>query len=236
MIHLPWLGSSHRFPPVETALTEPDGLLAAGGDLAPERVLAAYRHGIFPWFGPGEPVLWWSPDPRLVLRPASLVISRSLDKVLRNRPYEVRFDTAFEAVMRACAAPRGEQGGTWISEDIIAAYVALHQQGYAHSVETWVNGQLAGGLYGVSVGRMFYGESMFSRVADGSKIALVHLCQVLQQHGYPLIDCQMQTAHLQRMGGETMARAEFCRQVSDLVQQTSIIKAWDFRFRSVAAA
>lgn len=236
MLRLPWLDQGPDFPPVASALAEPDGLLAAGGDLSASRLLEAYRHGIFPWYGPEQPILWWSPDPRLVLRPSNIRISRSMDKVLRNRSYEVRFDTEFERVVRACAAPRDEDGGTWISEDMIVAYRALHELGFAHSVETWVDEQLVGGLYGINIGRMFYGESMFSRVADASKIALVHLCQVLKQHDYPLIDCQMQTAHLQRMGGETMPRAQFCQEVAELVLQPSIIKSWDFSFRSVTAA
>jgi leucyl/phenylalanyl-tRNA--protein transferase len=211
---IPWLDIDTPFPSVEQALREPDGLLAAGFDLSPARILDAYRHGIFPWFSEGQPVLWWSPDPRMVLLPADVHITRSMAKVLRNRPYEVRCDTAFETVMRACAEPRDGVAGTWISEDMISAYCALHAQGYAHSVETWVDGQLAGGLYGMAIGRIFYGESMFSRVRDGSKIALIHLARYLESQGFALIDCQMNTSHLGSMGGHEIPRREFCRIVS----------------------
>lgn len=211
---IPWLDTDTPFPPVEQALREPDGLLAAGFELSPARILDAYGHGIFPWYSEGQPVLWWSPDPRMVLLPADVRITRSMAKVLRNRAYEVRCDTAFEAVMRACAEPRDGAAGTWISEDMIAAYCALHAQGYAHSVETWVDGELAGGLYGMAIGRIFYGESMFSRVRDGSKIALIHLARYLESQGFALIDCQMNTSHLGSMGGHEIPRREFCRIVS----------------------
>ncbi len=211
---IPWLDTDTPFPPVEQALREPDGLLAAGFELSPARILDAYGHGIFPWYSEGQPVLWWSPDPRMVLLPADVRITRSMAKVLRNRAYEVRCDTAFEAVMRACAEPRDGAAGTWISEDMIAAYCALHAQGYAHSVETWVDGELAGGLYGMAIGRIFYGESMFSRVRDGSKIALIHLARYLESQGFALIDCQMNTSHLGSMGGHEISRHEFCRIVS----------------------
>jgi len=215
---IPWLEPGDPFPPVDTALRDPDGLLAAGLELTPQRILDAYRQGIFPWFSEGQPVLWWSPDPRMVLVPAEIRITPSMRKVLRNRPYEVRCDTAFEAVMRACAEPRDGQAGTWISDHMIAAYGALHAQGWAHSVETWVDGELAGGLYGLALGRMFYGESMFSRARDTSKIALVHLARYLESQGYALIDCQMNTAHLASMGGREIARSEFCRVLSQSVQ------------------
>ena len=211
---IPWLDVDTPFPPVEQAAREPDGLLAAGFDLSPARILDAYRRGIFPWYSEGQPVLWWSPDPRMVLLPAAVRITRSMAKVLRNRVYEIRCDTAFEAVMRACAEPRDGAAGTWISEDMISAYCALHEQGYAHSVETWVDGELAGGLYGMAIGRIFYGESMFSRVRDGSKIALIHLARYLESQGFVLIDCQMNTAHLGSMGGHEIPRREFCRIVS----------------------
>ncbi|MBU0602495.1 MAG: leucyl/phenylalanyl-tRNA--protein transferase [Gammaproteobacteria bacterium] len=208
---IPWLEADAPFPPVEQALREPDGLLAAGLDLSPPRILDAYRRGIFPWFSEGQPVLWWSPDPRMVLVPAEIRITRSMAKVLRNRPYEVRCDTSFEAVMRACAAPRDGATGTWISEDMIAAYCALHAHGHAHSVETWHDGALVGGLYGMAIGRVFYGESMFSLERDASKIALVHLARYLESQGFALIDCQMNTDHLASMGGREIARSEFCR-------------------------
>lgn len=215
---IPWLEPGDPFPPVDTALRDPDGLLAAGLELTPQRILDAYRQGIFPWFSEGQPVLWWSPDPRMVLVPSEIRVTPSMRKVLRNRPYEVGCDTAFEAVMRACAEPREGQAGTWISDHMIAAYGALHMQGWAHSVETWVDGELAGGLYGLALGKMFYGESMFSRARDTSKIALVHLARYLESQGYALIDCQMNTAHLASMGGREIARSEFCRVLSQSVQ------------------
>lgn len=289
---IPWLTDTAPFPPTELALSSPNGLLAAGGELSVARLLEAYRNGIFPWFNPNEPILWWSPDPRMVLIPSEFKISRSLAKVLRNSCYEVRTDSAFETVMRACAAPReGHQGGTWISEDMIAAYSALHQMGYAHSVEVWVNkefsqfhfeGQtrqrqtndadsaistarsegaiqhgftdemeLVGGLYGVSIGRMFYGESMFSRVSNASKIALAHLARQLErwqldplrlgsgqastgplrqaQHSLVtgMIDCQMKTPHLATLGAREIPRSEFIARLQELVHCAPIVN-WQF--------
>ncbi|MDP2868264.1 leucyl/phenylalanyl-tRNA--protein transferase [Methyloversatilis sp.] len=214
---IPWLEPGAPFPPVERALREPDGLLAAGLELTPDRIIDAYRQGIFPWFSDGQPVLWWSPDPRMVLLPSEIRITRSMVKVLRNRPYEVRCDSAFETVMRACAAPRDGQGGTWISDEMVAAYTALHHSGYAHSVETWIDGRLAGGLYGMAIGRMFYGESMFSTERDASKIALVHLARYLETQGFGLIDCQMNTGHLGSMGGREIPRREFCRVMAQCI-------------------
>lgn len=214
---IPWLEADDPFPPIAQALKRPNGLLAAGADLGVERLLDAYRRGIFPWYGEGEPILWWSPDPRMVLVPAELKISRSLDKTLRNKVYEVRFDTAFRRVMQACAEPRDGQAGTWITAEMIEAYCRLHDAGWAHSVETWIDGELAGGLYGVAIGRMFYGESMFTRVRDASKIALVHLVQLLERMQFQLIDCQMATAHLASLGAREMPRARFSRQVAELV-------------------
>ena len=224
MIH--WLRPAEPFPPVETALAEPNGLLAAGGELSAERLLEAYRQGIFPWFNEGQPVLWWSPDPRMVLLPAELRVARSLAKVLRNCAYEVRADSAFRTVMQACAAPRNHQNGTWISPAMIEAYHALHRRGIAHSIETWIDGELAGGLYGVAIGRMFYGESMFTRVTDASKIALVHLVRQLERWGFGMIDCQMHTAHLARMGGRDIPRAAFTRKLGDLVNYPPISGTW----------
>jgi leucyl/phenylalanyl-tRNA--protein transferase len=214
---IPWLEADDPFPPVAKALKRPNGLLAAGGDLGVERLLDAYRHGIFPWYGEGEPVLWWSPDPRMVLVPGELRISRSLAKTLRNRAYEVRLDSAFRAVMQACAQPREGQAGTWITAEMIEAYCRLHAAGWAHSVETWIDGELAGGLYGVAIGRMFYGESMFTRVRDASKIALVHLVQHLEHQQFQLIDCQMATTHLASLGAREIPRARFARLVTELV-------------------
>ena len=215
------------FPPVAQARLNPNGLLAAGGSLSAVRLLDAYRHGIFPWFNADEPVLWWSPDPRMVLFPAEFKISGSLRKTLRNQIHEVRADTAFEQVMRACAASRGNQVGSWIHEDMIAAYTELHQLGYAHSVETWINGELAGGLYGVSIGRMFYGESMFSRVTDASKIALAHLCAQLLRWGYGMIDCQMKTPHLASLGAREIPRTEFMHHLQELIHYPSS-PIWQF--------
>lgn len=214
---IPWLEADDPFPPVAKALKRPNGLLAAGGDLSVERLLDAYRHGIFPWYGEGEPVLWWSPDPRMVLVPGELRVSRSLAKTLRNRAYEVRLDSAFRAVMQACAQPREGQAGTWITSEMIEAYCRLHAAGWAHSVETWIDGELSGGLYGVAIGRMFYGESMFTRVRDASKIALVHLVQHLEQRQFQLIDCQMATTHLASLGAREIPRARFARLVTELV-------------------
>jgi leucyl/phenylalanyl-tRNA--protein transferase len=214
---IPWLEPHDPFPPVATALREPDGLLAAGADLSETRLIDAYSKGIFPWFSEGQPLLWWSPDPRMVLFPPELRISRSLAKRLRRRDYEIRTDTCFETVMRACAAPRAGQDGTWITTDMIAAYSALNRRGIAHSVETWIDGQLAGGLYGIALGRMFYGESMFARAADASKLALAHLVRQLQRLDFGMIDCQMKTAHLASFGAREIPRSEFMLKLQELV-------------------
>ena len=222
---IPWLEGEIAVPPVETALTEPNGLLAAGGDLTPARLIAAYRRGIFPWYSEGDPILWWSPDPRMTINPREIRITRSLGKTVRNRAYEIRFDTAFREVIVTCAAPRSI-GGTWITEPMQLAYIRLHELGHAHSVETWVDGTLVGGLYGVALGRMFFGESMFSISRDASKIALVALAQRLARHEYGLIDCQMHTAHLESMGGRLMAREAFCRRVAELVDYASETGTW----------
>ena len=200
---IPWLDEAHRpaFPPTSRATRRPNGLLAAGGALTPDWLLAAYRRGIFPWFSDGEPILWWSPDPRMVVFPDQVRITRSLRKTLRNRRYEVRLDHDFAAVIRACAEPREPGGGTWITPAIQAAYLRMHALGYAHSVETWIDGELAGGLYGMALGRAFYGESMFSRRTDASKIAFAHLARFLEQHDFRVLDCQMTTRHLESLGG-----------------------------------
>jgi leucyl/phenylalanyl-tRNA---protein transferase len=234
---IPWLPPEPVFPPLETALVEPDGpngLLAAGGDLSPQRLLAAYAKGIFPWFSKGDPILWWSPDPRMVLLPDELVIRSSFAKVLRNRRYEIRIDTAFAEVMAGCAAPRGSgnagQSGTWIVPEIQAAYRRLHELGYAHSIETWIDGELAGGLYGIALGRAFFGESMFSRHRDASKIAIAHLCVLLQQKGFGIIDCQMETSHLASLGARPIPRSEFAARLAELVPQTQEIGHWSADF------
>lgn len=214
---IPWLEHDTPFPPVERALKSPNGLLAAGGDLSAARLLAAYRRGIFPWFSEGDPLLWWSPDPRMVLHTGEFRLSRSLGKSRRNRGYEVRVDTAFDAVLDGCAGPRRHQPGTWLVPEMRAAYGRLHQLGYAHSFETWLDGRLVGGLYGMAIGRMFYGESMFARETDASKVALAALVSTLQAKGFPMIDCQMNTAHLASLGAREIKRADFLRTVEALV-------------------
>lgn len=225
---IPWLTPDTPFPPLENALIEPNGLLAAGGDLSPQRLLAAYRHGAFPWYSPGQPILWWSPQPRMVLFPQELKITRSLARRLKRKDYEVRADSAFRAVMQACAAtPRPDQDGTWIVPELIEAYCALHALGYAHSVETWIDGELAGGLYGVCIGRMFYGESMFHRSTDASKIAFAHLVRHMVKHGYGMIDCQMRTSHLASLGAREIPREEFAARLSALVNLPGQYEPWN---------
>ena len=208
-----WLNPNdhtYAFPPVEYALHEPDGLLAVGGDLAPERIINAYRHGIFPWFSPGQPILWWSPDPRAVLFPEKLKVSRSLRKTIDRNVYHVTFDTAFAQVISACAAtPRRGQDGTWITDEMQQAYIRLHQMGYAHSAESWLGDELVGGLYGMRLGRIFFGESMFSHRTDASKVPFVHLVRKLQAEGVVLIDCQVTTGHLLSLGAEEIPRKQF---------------------------
>lgn len=216
------------FPPVDTALAHPNGLLAKGGDLSLPRLLDAYRHGIFPWFNPGEPILWWSPDPRMVLVPDEIRVGRSLARRLRNAGFETRVDTAFVEVMRGCAEPREGEPGTWISPVMIAAYSRLFEAGFAHSVETWHDARLVGGLYGVAIGRMFYGESMFSRMPDASKVALVRLARQLHAWGFGLIDCQMETPHLARMGARPIPRAAFVAQLAQLVDLPHRPGPWRF--------
>ncbi len=223
-----WLGRNDPFPSMDRALPEPNGLLAAGADLSPERLIAAYRQGVFPWFGPGEPILWWSPDPRMVLVPGEFNCSRSLAKRLRRGDYELRVDSAFEAVMRACAQPRPGQNGTWIVEDMIQAYVRLHRLGHAHSVESWHGDELVGGLYGVAIGRMFYGESMFSRATDASKVALARLSMQLARWEFGQIDCQMETAHLASLGARPIARRQFLARLEDLVDLPRVSGKWVF--------
>ena len=223
-----WIEKGDDFPPLDCALAEPNGLLAAGADLSPARLLTAYRSGIFPWYGKDQPILWWSPDPRMVLFPAEFRVPRSLAKRLRRRDYEIRTDTAFEAVMRACAAPRDGDAGTWVTPDMVAAYCELHRLGHAHSVETWIDGELAGGLYGIALGRAFYGESMFTRAPDASKIALAHLVRLLTRWQFGMIDCQMNTAHLARFGAREIPRSEFSWRLAELVNYPSSAAGWRF--------
>jgi leucyl/phenylalanyl-tRNA--protein transferase len=228
---IPWLGPEPVFPPVTQALGHPNGLLAAGGDLSPRRILSAYCEGIFPWFSEGEPILWWSPAPRMVLYPEELKVSRSLAKTLRNLDYEIRVDSAFDEVMRACAEPRAGQDGTWIVPEMVAAYCRLHQLGYAHSFETWIDGELVGGLYGVAIGRMFYGESMFSRRADASKLAFVHMVRHLAGQGVGMIDCQMHTAHLASLGARLVPRDVFLATLKERVGQSQPDRMWEYHYR-----
>lgn len=224
---IPWLTINADFPPLSQALREPNGLLAAGGDLSPGRLLQAYRLGIFPWYSPGQPVLWWSPDPRMVLFPAELHISRSLARRLRKTDYEIRYDSAFRQVVVHCAStPRPGQDGTWITPEMVEAYCRLHRMGYAHSVETWIDGALVGGIYGVAIGRMFYGESMFHHVTDASKLAFVHLVRRLERAGFGMLDCQMRTAHLASFGAREISRDEFAQRLSELVHSNHTPAPW----------
>jgi leucyl/phenylalanyl-tRNA--protein transferase len=199
------------FPDVERALRDPDGLLAIGGDLSPERVLDAYRHGIFPWYSRGQPILWWSPDPRCVLEPGALKISASLRKTLRKRPFRVTFNKAFAAVIKACGQPRRAGPDTWITPEVLRAYTGLHHAGHAVSVECWKGEHLVGGLYGLTIGRVFFGESMFSRATDASKVALAHLAHEMRLRGFRLLDCQIHSPHLQSLGATLMPRPVFSR-------------------------
>jgi leucyl/phenylalanyl-tRNA--protein transferase len=203
------------FPDVSSALRDPDGLLAIGGDLEPERLLDAYRRGIFPWYSQGQPVLWWSPDPRCVLIPDELKISRSLAKTLRWKSYQVTYNQAFTEVIEKCSGPRRGNPDTWITNEIIRAYSTLHTLGHALSVECWHNRELVGGLYGVVIDRVFFGESMFSTMADASKVALVHLVRQLQSRGFQLIDCQITSKHLQSLGAKALPRDEFIKLLSE---------------------
>jgi len=207
---LTWLQrDSLDFPPLEKALREPNGLLAAGGDLSADRLISAYRHGCFPWFQEGQPILWWSPDPRTILLPEELHVSRSLNKVLRQARYQVTFDRDFAAVIQACAAPRSYANETWITGSMQKAYLELHRRGHAHSVEVWEHDQLVGGLYGLAMGQLFFGESMFSRADNASKVGFATLVQHLQAWGFVLVDCQMPTQHLQSLGARSIPRQAF---------------------------
>ncbi len=217
---LTWLQrDSLDFPPLNKALREPNGLLAAGGDLRPERLIQAYRHGCFPWFQDGQPILWWSPDPRTVLLPDELHVSRSLAKVLRQGRYQVSFDQAFAEVIRTCAAPRSYAAETWITSPMQDAYLELHRRGIAHSVEVWRDGELVGGLYGLAMGQLFFGESMFSRADNASKVGFATLVERLKAWGFVLIDCQMPTEHLLSLGARTISRNEFARYLSRHLDQ-----------------
>jgi len=222
-----WLRPDSAFPPIEAAMDEPNGLLAAGGDLSPGRILAAYRSGIFPWFGAGQPILWWSPDPRMVLYVDEFHVSHSLRKRVKRREFEIRVDTAFGEVMAQCAhAPRRGQLGTWITPAIMDAYRELHVEGFGHSVEAWRDGELVGGLYGLALDRMFFGESMFAHESDASKVALAGLVEVLRRLDMPLIDCQQETAHLASFGARAIPRPAFATHLNELIHSTAPPAGW----------
>jgi leucyl/phenylalanyl-tRNA--protein transferase len=213
------------FPPPEHA--EPDGLLAVGGDLQVDRLLLAYRTGIFPWYDEDTPILWWSPDPRLILVPQELRVSRRLDRTIRQAPFTITLDKAFPEVIRSCALiKRPRQKGTWIMEEMIDAYCGLHREGYAHSVESWQDGKLVGGLYGVALGRAFFGESMFARVSDASKVAFVHLTRLLESRKFSLIDCQVTTSHMESFGAREVARVEFLKMLSKALRYKTRKGKW----------
>ena len=222
---LAWLDAKDPFPPVERALKEPNGLLAAGGELSVERLLDAYRRGVFPWYSGAEPVLWWSPDPRMVLYCDELKVPRSLAKSIRNKGYEVRIDTAFAAVLEGCA----DRPQTWLGPDMKKAYLRLHRAGYAHSFETWRHDELVGGLYGMAIGRMFYGESMFSQATDASKVALVAMVGELRARQFPLIDCQMHTPLLASLGARDIPRRSFLRELAALVNYPQPPQKWNVK-------
>jgi leucyl/phenylalanyl-tRNA--protein transferase len=223
---IPLLGPGDDFPPVDQALDDPNGLLAAGGGLSVPRLVSAYARGIFPWFSAGDPVLWWCPHPRMVLPTGSVHISRSLRRRLRRDDFVITFDRAFSEVLRACAMPRKHDAGTWLVPSMIAAYERLHRADLAHSVEIWMGDTLVGGLYGVALGRMFFGESMFTRKTDASKLAIVLLAAQLARWEFPLIDCQMRTAHLASLGAIEIPRRAFVAQVADLARQPPPPAPW----------
>ena len=223
---IPWLRASDPFPPLERALDDPNGLLAAGGTMDLPRLLDAYRRGIFPWSSEGQPLLWWSPDPRMVLFTAEFKPSRSLRRRLRDHRFDVRIDTACDQVIAACAEPREGQAGTWITPEIRKAYLELHREGYVHSVESWCAGELVGGLYGVTLGRVFFGESMFAREPDASKVALAHLVARLRALDVPLIDCQQETSHLASLGARPISRMRFAALLTELIHSPGPPEGW----------
>lgn len=238
MIRLPFLDPAQpdAFPPVHSALADPDGLLAAGGDLSPERLLAAYRRGIFPWYSGDQPILWWSPSARTVFDTADVHVPRRLARWLRGCHWEIRADSAFAEVMRACAAPRTHERGTWITSDMLAAYQRLHVLGYAHSVEAWDGERLVGGIYGVAVGRMFFGESMFSAATNGSKVALLALCHTLREWGFQLLDAQVASDHLFTLGAFEIPRAAFCARVAEWVTLPAQPGSWRGQCAALSAS
>ena len=226
---IPWLAptdDSAPFPALDSALNEPNGLLAAGGSLKPERLLNAYRAGIFPWFEDDQPILWWAPNPRLVIKPTELRISRSLKKFINKEIYDCTLDTAFSSVISACSAPRSDEHGTWITSSMIEAYETLFKLGYAHSVEVWFEEELVGGLYGIAIGQVFFGESMFSRCDNASKVGFAFLCEQLQKWGYQLIDCQVRSEHLVSLGAYTISRELFAQHLNQLCNKSVAANTW----------
>ena len=231
MRQLSWLHENRPlepFPPAEQAMTEPNGLLAVGGDLTVQRLCAAYRNGIFPWYGEGQPILWWSPDPRGVFIPGDLHISRSLRRRINQSPYRVTLDCNFAAVVAGCAAPRAGNEGTWITHEMISAYIELHYRDYAHSVEVWLEDELVGGLYGVALNGAFFGESMFSRARDASKVALANLCPQLWRWGFEFLDCQMSNPHLDSMGAREIPRSDYLKLLADALRKPHRHSPWQF--------
>lgn len=218
--------SAQPFPPLSEALAEPNGLLAVGGCLSPQRLENAYRRGIFPWYGENEPILWWSPDPRLILYPEAFKVSRSLGKILRRKEFQFSIDRCFEAIIEACAKPRAYATGTWITPEMKRAYGELHHRGCAHSFEAWQGGRLVGGLYGVAIGRVFFGESMFHRTSNASKAAFAYAIDCFRQWGYALIDCQVYTDHLVSLGAQVIPRAEFARLLDRYCEEPVVPSAW----------
>jgi leucyl/phenylalanyl-tRNA--protein transferase len=236
-MELKWLAAGDdpaSLPDPAGALNEPNGLLAAGGALTPDWLLAAYRRGIFPWFEPGQPILWWSPDPRTVLEPGSLSTSRSLGKRIRRREFEVTADSDFAGVIAACAEPRRYTDATWITPEMHGAYCELHQLGWAHSFESWQDGELVGGLYGIAIGQIFFGESMFARRTDASKVAFWHAVRFLASAGFALIDCQLPSEHLSRLGAISLPRTQFLTRLATLTQQIDAPGSWTARFDAPA--
>jgi len=226
MSQIPWLEGNQAFPPTESAMKDPSGLLAAGADLSPQRLLNAYRRGIFPWFEDDQPILWWSPDPRATLIPSAIHISRSLRKAIKQQKYQFRFDTHFLEVIRACAEARSYTEGTWITNEMCDAYENLHRMGIAHSVEVWDGDNLVGGLYGIAIGKVFFGESMFSRASNTSKMALAYLAEHLHKWGFKLIDCQVENSHLTSLGAQRIDREQFERQLKDLIEPNESSSCW----------
>jgi leucyl/phenylalanyl-tRNA--protein transferase len=226
---IPWLPRNDPnapFPDLLEALEHPNGLLCAGGDLSTSRLLAGYRHGVFPWYSEGEPILWWSPNPRLVIEPEHVHVSRRLERTIRSGRFSISMNQAFETVMRRCAEPRPDQHGTWITEDMLSAYARMHRQGHGHSLEVWQDDELVAGIYGLAIGRAFFGESMFHRVRDASKVALVCLCRLLEHHEFGLLDWQVPSSHLLSMGAIELPREEFKRRIDVLCAKSGVHGDW----------